>query len=177
VSTHLYGLLAEFESPQALLAATRAAFAEGYRNLDAYSPFPVDGLAEAMGFEKTRVAPVTLLGGIAGGAAGYGMQFYSATLDYPLNSGGRPLHSWPSFIPITFELTILGAALAAVFGMLWMNGLPKPYHPVFNVPAFKRASECRFFLCLMEADVQFDKKETRRFLESMTPISVEEVEE
>ena len=120
----LYGLMAEFEQPEALLKASRAAQRAGYRKMDAYSPFPVEGVAEAIGFKHTRVPLVVLIGGITGAGVAYGMQYYSAVRDYPLNIGGRPLHSWPSFIPITFELTVLFASLAAVFGMLLMNGLP-----------------------------------------------------
>jgi len=171
----LYGLLAEFEQPEELLKAARAAHETGYRKMDAYSPFPVEGVAEAIGFKYTRVPLVVLIGGITGAAVAYGMQYYSAVWDYPLNIGGRPLHSWPSFIPITFELTVLFAAFAAVFGMLLMNGLPKPYHPVFNAPAFKLASQTRFFLCLQASDPQFGEK-TKYFLESLNPIAVHEVE-
>jgi len=175
MNPNLYGFMAEFEQPEELLNAARAAFKAGYRKMDAYSPFPVEGVAEALGFEHTRVPLVVLIGGITGGAVAYGMQYYSAVWDYPLNIGGRPLHSWPSFIPITFELTVLFAAFAAVFGMLLMNGLPKPYHPVFNVPKFKLASQTRFFLCLRATDAQFGEK-AKRFLESLKPIAVHEVE-
>jgi hypothetical protein len=176
MSARLYGLLAEFETPDALLVAARKAYGNGYREMDAYSPHPVEGLAEAIGFEKTRVPLVVLIGGIAGGLTAYAMQYYSAVWDYPLNVGGRPLHSWPSFIPITFELTVLFAAFAAVFGMLLMNGLPKPYHPVFNVPEFKLASQTRFFLCLEANDSKFRPAETRNFLETLGALAVREVE-
>ena len=176
MSARLYGLLAEFETPDALLLAAQKAYATGYRKMDAYSPYPVEGLAEAIGFEKTRVPLVVLIGGIAGGLTAYAMQYYSAVWDYPLNVGGRPLHSWPAFIPITFELTVLFAAFAAVFGMLLMNGLPKPYHPVFNVPEFKLASQTRFFLCLEANDSQFRPAETRSFLETLGALAVREVE-
>jgi hypothetical protein len=173
----LYGVLAEFGTPKTLLVAAQMAYAEGYRKMDAYSPYPIDGLAEAIGFEKTRVPLVVLIGGIIGGGTAYGMQYYSAVWDYPLNVGGRPLHSWPAFIPITFELTILFAAFAAVFGMLLMNGLPKPYHPVFNVPEFKLASQTRFFLCLKASDDRFRAAEARSFLETLGALAVREVEE
>lgn len=177
MSAPLYGLLAEFETSDALLAAAQAASAQGFRQLDAYSPFPIEGLAEAIGFEKTRVSLVVLIGGIVGGATAYAMQYYSTVWDYPMNVGGRPLHSWPSFVPITFELTVLFAAIAGVVGMLAMNGLPKPYHPVFNAPQFKLASQTRFFLCIKASDARFREDDTRGFLESLQPLSVREVEE
>ena len=176
MSALLYGLLAEFETPDALLLAAQKTYAMGYRKMDAHSPYPVEGLAEAIGFEKTRVPLVVLIGGIAGGLTAYAMQYYSAVWDYPLNVGGRPLHSWPAFIPITFELTVLFAAFAAVFGMLLMNGLPKPYHPVFNLPEFKLASQTQFFLCLEANDSQFRPAETRSFLETLGALAVREVE-
>ena len=144
--------------------------------MDAYSPNAVDGLAEALGFTKTRLPLITLLGGIVGGLTAYVMQWYSAVVDYPLNVGGRPLHSWPAFIPITFELTVLFAAVAGLIGMLWLNRLPKPYHPVFNVPEFKLASQTRFFLCIEARDQHFRGAEVRQFLTSLDPISVSEVE-
>ena len=172
----LYGLMAEFGTADHLLAATRAAYKAGYRKMDAYSPYAVDGVAEALGFTKTRVPFITLLGGIVGGLTAYIMQWYSAVLDYPLNVGGRPLHSWPAFIPITFELTVLFAAIAGLIGMLVMNGLPKPYHPVFNAPEFKLASQSRFFLCIEADDRVFRADEVREFLLSLAPEKVMEVE-
>lgn len=171
----LHGLLAEFATSDALLAAAHAAYKEGFRVMDAYSPFPIEGLAEAIGFPKTRVPAVVLIGGIIGGAFGYAMQFYS-TYDYPLNIGGRPLHSWPAFVPITFELIVLFGSLFALVGMLAMNRLPQPYHPVFNVPEFKFASQSRFFLCLQAIDPYFRLEEARRFLETCQPIAIREVE-
>ncbi|PZR73783.1 MAG: DUF3341 domain-containing protein [Chthoniobacterales bacterium] len=168
--------MAEFGTPEQLLAVARAAYSAGYRRMDAYSPFAVEGLAEAIGFHKTRVPLVTLIGGILGGLTAYGMQWYSAVVDYPVNVGGRPLHSWPAFVPITFELTVLFAAFAAVLGMLAMNRLPKPYHPVFNVPEFKLASQTRFFLCIQSDDHVFNAKEVREFFLSLAPISILEVE-
>lgn len=172
----LYGLMAEFQTPEELLKAARAAYEAGYRKMDAYSPSPVEGVAEAIGFTKTRVPLVVLIGGIIGAATAYGLQYYSAVRDYPLNVGGRPLHSWPAFVPITFELTVLFAAFAAVIGMLAMNGLPKPYHPVFNVPEFKQASQTRFFLCIKADDHVFHPDEVREFLLSLSPSVVTEVE-
>lgn len=172
----LYGIMVEFLKPEEVVAAAERAYAEGYRNMDAYSPLPVDGLAEAMGFKRNRMAAVVLIGGIVGAVLAYGMQWYTATIDYPIIVAGRPYHSWPTFIPITFELTILGASLAAVLGMLGLNGLPRPHHPVFNVPKFALASRSRFFLCLQGIDPKFDPEKTRRFLESLNPHSIWDVE-
>lgn len=163
----VYGLLAEFDTPAALLTAAGRVREEGYRRMDAYTPFPVEGLAGALGFRYTRVPLITLIGGILGGLAGYSMQYWISAVNYPINVGGRPLHSWPAFIPVTFELSILGAALAAVLGMLALNGLPMPYHPVFHVPRFALASRDRFFLCIEAVDPKFDGKGTRRLLESL----------
>src|SRR3954447_584598 len=140
--------MAEFGTAEQLLTATRAAYKAGYRRMDAYSPYAVDGLAEALGFTKTRLPLITLLGGIVGGLTAYIMQWYSAALDYPLNVGGRPLHSWPAFIPITFELTVLFASVGGLLAMLAMNGLPRLHHPIFNTPHFELRSHSRFYLCL-----------------------------
>src|SRR2546427_8356030 len=171
----LYGVLAEFDTPDELLAATRRAHEAGYRQMDAYTPFPIEGLAEALGFHRPRLPLIVLLGGIVGGVGGYLMQYWIAAIDYPLNIGGRPLHSWPAFIPVTFELTILGAALAAVLGMLVLNGLPMPYHPLFHVPRFALATRDRFFLCIEARDPKFDREATRQFLASLEPREVAEV--
>ena len=171
-----YGLMAEFDSPDRLVAAARRTHEEGYRAFDAYTPFPIEELHEAMDAHRTAVPLLVLAGGIAGGLAGYGLEYWVSAIAYPLNVGGRPFHSWPAFIPITFETTVLGAALTAVFGMLALNRLPKPYHPVFNVPRFALATRDRFFLCIESADAKFDAAATRRFLESLGPREVTDVE-
>jgi hypothetical protein len=171
----IHGVMAEFQTHHEILEAASRAYAEGYRRMDAYTPFPLDGLAEALGEHGTAVPFITLLGGIVGGLGGYFMQWYALVRDYPLNIGGRPLHSWPQFIPITFELTVLIASLSAVIGMLVLNGLPQPYHPVFNAPKFERASRDRFFLCIEGLDPKFDRSKTKRFLESLKPLGVTEV--
>lgn len=171
----MYGLIAEFESPTALVAAANAARTAGYTRMDAYSPIPIEELHHAIGFHHTKLPLIVLLGGVAGGLLGYGLQYWSSVIEYPLNVGGRPFNSWPAFVPVTFELTILGAALAAVFGMLALNGLPMPYHPVFNAPRFALASRSRFFLCIEARDPRFDREGTQRFLEGLEPRGVSEV--
>ena len=172
----LYGLMAEFEDPDALVAASRRAHHEGYRKLDAYTPFPIEELHEALDIHHTKVPLMVLVGGITGGLTGYGLQYWVSAIAYPLNIGGRPLHSWPSFIPVTFEMTVLFAAITAVFGMLALNKLPMPYHPVFNAPRFALATRDRFFLCIEARDPKFDLDATRRFLESFGPREVTDVE-
>ncbi len=172
---NLFGLMVSFDDPEALLAGARAVREAGYQRIDAYSPYPVEGLSEAMQLRTTRLPWVVLFGGIIGAAGGYFMQYYASVIDYPLNVGGRPLHSWPAFIPITFELAILVAAIFAVLGMLALNGLPQPYHPVFNVPEFELASRSHFFLTIESTDPQFDLDETRQLLESLGGESVSEI--
>ena len=168
----VYGLLAEFPQPEDLLAATSAAHSAGYRRMDAYTPFPVHGLSEAIGLRQTRLPLVVLVGGIIGAVAGFGLQYWYETSHYPMNVGGRPHNSWPSFIVITFECTILFASLSAVLGMLALNGLPQPYHPLFNVPSFELASRSHFFLCIEARDPKFDFDDTRVFLEGLRPMAI-----
>ncbi|MEO8215917.1 MAG: DUF3341 domain-containing protein [Acidobacteriota bacterium] len=176
VSPPSWGLLAEFPSAAEVLRAAQEAYAAGYRRMDAYSPFPVHGLAEAVGMNYTRLPMLILAGGITGGLTGFFMQYFAMAVHYPLVIGGKPLNSWPQFIPVTFELTILFAAFCAVFGMLAFNGLPQPYHPVFNVEKFKLASRDAFFLCIESSDPKFDPRDTRRFLQSLRATEVSDVE-
>lgn len=173
--TPIYGLMAEFDNPTDLVAAAQRVHDYGYKRIDAYSPYPIEELHEAMGLHGTKLPFLVLCGGILGGLAGYLLQYWTSVVDYPIPIGGRPLHSWPSFIPITFETTVLGAALTAVFGMLALNGLPMPYHPVFNVSRFALASRDRFFLCIETTDPKFDHDATWRFLESLKPKTIAEV--
>ena len=172
----IYGLLAEFDNPTELVAAIRRVREEGYRKFDAYTPFPVEEVAEEMHIHDRRLPLIVLLGGLAGGIGGYTLQYWCSVMAYPINIGGRPLHSWPAFIPITFETTVLVAAISAVLGMLALNGLPMPYHPVFNVPRFALSTRNRFFLCIEATDPLFDREHTRRFLERFVPRQVSEVE-
>src|SRR5438093_7422996 len=166
----LYGLMAEFASAEHLVAAVREAREAGHERVEAYAPFPVEGLAEATGMRRNWIPAIVLGGGLAGGIGGYFMQWYSAVISYPINSGGRPLHSWPEFIPVTFELTVLVAALAGVVGMLALNGLPRLHHPLFNMPEFDLASRNRFFLCLHGDGA-------RQFLRELDPIGTWDVPE
>ncbi len=172
----IYGLLAEFESSETLLAAANKARESGYRRMDAFSPLPVEGLAEAVGFHDHRLPVIVLIGGIIGCLGGYYLQYWCMAVSYPINVGGRPLNSWPAFIPITFEMTVLVAALSAILGMLALNGLPMPYHPLFNAPRFAQASHDRFFLCIEARDPKFDLQATKTFLEGLHPREVCEVE-
>jgi hypothetical protein len=173
----IYGVIAEFESPEQVVQAALRTRAAGYRKIDAYSPIPVEGLAEAIGFDWTFLPYLVFFGGLGGGSTGFAMCYYANVLSFPLIIGGKPYNSWPQWIPITFELTILGAALCAVFGMLAMNGLPTPYHPVFNVERFALASTDRFFLCIEARDKQFDLAKVKAFFEEMKPEGVFEVED
>jgi hypothetical protein len=173
--TPVFGVMAEFETAQEVLEATRRARLEGYRDMDAYTPYPVEGLATELGLPRTRVPFVVLVAGLVGAAVGFFMQYWSMAVDYPFNVGGRPENSWPVFIPITFEVMVLVAAFAALFGMLFLNGLPRPHHPVFNVPRFARASQDRFFLCIEATDPRFDREATRQFLAGLGAKEVAEV--
>lgn len=170
----VFGLAAEFKSDAELMHAAEEAYAHGYRKMDGYTPFPIEGLAKALG-KTNRIPLLVLLAGILGGCSAYFMEWFANVISYPLNVGGRPLHSWPSFIPITFELTVLGASLTAFFFSLGLSGLPKPYHPMFNLPEFERASQDRLFLCIEREDPQFDDEQTRAFLEGLHPLMVKEV--
>jgi hypothetical protein len=173
--SHIYGLLAEFETPHQLAAAAWAARSQGYRRLDAFSPFAIEEVSNALDFRTTRVPLVVLIGGILGGMGGFLLQYWVSTIAYPVNVGGRPLNSWVAFIVITFECTILGAALSAVFGMLALNGLPEPYHPLFNVPGFARVTKDSFFLVIESTDPLFDSQRTREFLSVLNPRMIAEV--
>jgi len=161
----VWGLLAECDSPTDLVAAITSVREAGYVQIEAYTPYPVEEVPEALGLSKRRtMSLIVLIGGILGGLTGFLMQYYAAVISYPVNVGGRPFNSWPSFIPITFELTVLGAATFAVVGMLALNGLPRPYHPLFNVPRFVRASRDRFFLVVIATDPKFELDATKQFL-------------
>jgi len=171
----IYGVMAEFDNPTALVNAARAARDKGYRKLDAYSPFPIGELSDVLDLHKNRLPLIVLAGGIVGGMVGYLMQYYVTVWDFPINIGGRPLHSWPAYIVITFEMTILLAAISAVMGLLALCGLPMFYHPAFNVPRFALASRNRFFLSIEATDPLFDARATSEFLETLEPKEVSEV--
>lgn len=172
----IYGLMAEFNDPKKLINAARAARESGYTDLQAYTPFPIEELSDYVAVRRRNWVPaIVLIGGILGGSTGFLMQYYAMAISLPLNVGGRPLFSWPSFIPITFELTVLGAALFGAFGMLALNGLPRPFHPVFTVPEFRLASNSGFFLCIKSADEMFDPKITAEFLGELKPATVTEI--
>ena len=168
--TPIYGLMADFRTPQGILRATRAAREAGYVVMDAYTPYTVEGLAAALGTPQNRVPSVVFLGGLAGGAVGFLMQYWTMAVDYQLNVGGRPYNSWPVFIPITFEVLVLIASFSAFFGMLFLSGLPRPHHPLFAEPRFARASQDRFFLCVEATDPRFDRRATEEFLRGLDPL-------
>jgi hypothetical protein len=171
----LFGLVAEFDDPEKLVAAAEKTYEKGYRKIDAYSPFPIHGLSDAIGFPRDRVAMTSLIGGLLGGFGGFGFMYWSAVFAYPHNIGGRPLNSWPMFIPITFECTVLLAALSAAIGMLIMNGFPTPYHSIFNTPGFERMTSDRFFLAIESSDASFDRESARSFLQGLGALNVSEV--
>ena len=176
-SAKFHGLIAEFDTPEALLAAAQQTTAQGYTRAEAYTPFPIDGLADALGYSRTPIAPMTFIAGLLGGFTGFGMCWYANVINYPINIGGRPNNSWPAWIPITFELTVLFAALTAAFGMLYLNGLPRLHHPIFNAPHFDRASHDRFFLCIESTDPQFEPDTVQAFFQTLHPLAIEEVPE
>ena len=173
----IFGVSAEFDNPTALVSAARAARDQGYRKIEAYSPFPIEELNDVLHLHKNKLPLIVLLGGITGGLTGYLLQYYVTVIEFPINIAGRPLHSWPAYIIITFELTILFAAISAVLGLLALCGLPMPYHPMFNVPRFATASRNRFFLCIEASDPLFDHDKTAEFLETLEPREVSEVAE
>ena len=175
MSAPIYGLMAEFASADRLVAAARHARESGHARIEAYSPFPIEGLDDAVGFPGSRVPLATLIGGFVGGAGGFFLQWYAAVVDYPINIGGRPTNSWPAFIPITFEMTVLFAALTAVVTMIVANGLPRLRHPVFNVREFELSTRNRFFLCLRADAPKFDESQARHFLERLEPLKIVEV--
>ena len=171
----LYGMTAEFDTPERLMDAAEAARLEGYRKMDAYSPFPIHGLSDAIGFKSVAVPYIVFIGGVVGTLSGFTLQWWTATIDYPLNVGGKPFDSIPAFIPVAYEATILFAALSAFFGMWALNGLPKPYHSIFNAPGFERASRDRFFLAIEASDHRYDAEATRDFLMNQNALNVAEV--
>jgi hypothetical protein len=174
--TPIYGLMVEFETPEEILEATRRAWKAGYRQMDAYTPYPVEGLAAELGLKQTGVPLIVLAGGFVGASAGFFMQYWPMAVNYPMNAGGRPHNSWPVFIPCAFEMLILLASFAAVLGMLLLNGLPQLYHPVFQLPRFTQHTYDRFFLCIEAQDPKFDLITTRGFLASLgSPREVMEV--
>ena len=172
----LYGVMAEFDNPTDLVTAARRTYEAGYRRINGYSPFPIEELSEAIGFTHTRLPLIVLIGGVIGGLSGFFMQYWMEVVDYPLNVGGKPYNSWPAFIPITFEMTVLFAAFAAVFGMLALNKLPQPYHPVFNAPNFALATRDRFFLVIEANDPKFKHEEVTEFMKSLGARDVTDVE-
>jgi hypothetical protein len=172
----LYGIMAEFDSPSDLVAAARRTHEAGYRRINGYSPYPIEELSEAIGFTRTSLPLIVLIGGIVGGIGGFLLQYWTEVIDYPLNVGGKPFNSWPAFIPITFECTVLVAAFSAVLGMLILNKLPQPYHPVFNAPNFALATRDKFFLVIEANDPKFEHDDAIAFMRTLGPVSVDDVE-
>jgi hypothetical protein len=171
----LHGLMAEFDSTTQIVAAARRTREAGYRKIEAYTPFPIEDLNHALGLHRSLVPYIVLTGGILGALGGFALCYWTSAIAYPMNIGGRPLNSWPAFIPVTYECTILASSLSAVFGMLMLNGLPRPHHPVFNVERFHTASRDRYFLCIESSDPRFDLATTKEFLRSLHPLEVSEV--
>jgi hypothetical protein len=171
-----FGLMAEFEKEEDFIQATRRVTAEGYHKLDAYSPYPIHEILDILHLHHNKLPKIVLIGGITGAVTGMGMEWFASVIHYPWNIGGKPLFSWPMFLPVAYELTILFAAFGAVFGLIALNGLPMPYHPVFNVPSFDRATDDRFFICIESGDPKFDLEKTKSFLEGLKPVSVSRVE-
>jgi len=172
----LYGVMAQFDNPSRLVAAARETYAAGYRRINGYSPFPIEELSEAIGFHRSALPIIVLIGGILGAIGGFAMQYWMEVIDYPINVGGKPFNSWPAFIPITFECTVLVAAFAAVLGMLALNKLPQPYHPVFNAPNFALATRDSFFLVIESRDPKFNHDEVIQFMKTLEPVGVSDVE-
>ena len=172
----VYGLMAEFDDPNALVRAAKRTYEAGYRRIDAFSPYPIEEVWEAIGQHDRRLSFIVLTGGVIGLLSGFALQQWVHQVAYPINIGGKPLNSWPQFVPVMFELTILFAALSAVFGMIILNKLPQPYHPVFNVPRFEHASRDKFFLLVESTDPKFDRAKTLEFLKGLNPSEVNEVE-
>jgi Alternative complex III, ActD subunit len=176
VTPSLYGVMAEFDNPTDLVAAAQRTYEAGYRRINGYSPYPIEELSEAIGFTRTGLPLIVLIGGILGGLGGFFMQYWMEVIDYPLNVGGKPYNSWPAFIPITFECTVLVAAFAAVLGMLVLNKLPQPYHPVFNAPNFALATRDSFFLVIEASDRKFEHDEVMHFMQTLEPKDLIDVE-
>ncbi len=177
MSARLHGVMAQFATPDELVQAAKAVHDAGYTHVDAYSPYPIEAVWEALGEHHNELPALVLGGGITGGLFGFGLQYWTSVIDYPLNLGGKPFNSWPAFIPVTFECIILFAALTAVIGMIALNGLPMPYHPVFNAPNFERATSDGFFLCIEATDPKFDKSKAHDFLSRLHPTQVSDVED
>ena len=171
----LYGVMAEFEGPNELVHAARRTYEAGYRRINGYSPYPIEELSEAIGFTRSALPLIVFIGGLVGGLGGFFMQYWIEVINYPINVGGKPFNSWPAFIPITFECTVLVAAFSAVLGMLILNKLPQPYHPVFNVDRFSAVTRDKFFLVVEAADPKFDLIDTHEFMQSLNPLTISEV--
>ncbi|HLW64182.1 MAG TPA: DUF3341 domain-containing protein [Gemmataceae bacterium] len=171
----IYGLLAEFTTAEEILRAARSVRLQGYRSVEAYTPYAVDGLAEELGMKHSQVQFVVLVAGLIGAGVGFFMMYWTMAVDYPFDVGGRPLNSWPVFLPIAFEVMVLVASFAALLSMLYLNGLPRFHRPIFYVPQFARATQDRFFLCIEATDPRFEREATGQFLAGLRPVEVVEV--